>query len=94
MERRKTKRIPMEVPVSVGEMSGMSRDISSNGIYIYFTSEGAFQVGGDIVFSLTLEHALPNEPVQLNCQGHVVRIEDLGERKGIAAQIDRHCYLH
>jgi hypothetical protein len=92
MNRRKSERIILEVPISVGDTIGTTRDISSN--CIYFTSEASFQVGGVIRFSLSLDRVLPDRSLRIKCQGHVVRVEDLGEQNGVAATIDRYSYLH
>ena len=92
MNRRKSERIILDVPISVEDTIGTTRDISGSGIY--FTSEASFQVGGVIRFSLRLEHALPNQPLRIKCQGHVVRVEDLGEQHGVAATIDHYSYRH
>lgn len=85
--RRSAERIPMQVPVDMGGTPGCTRDISGGGVF--FTSDQAPELGGRIRFSLELSHALPERPLKLMCQGQVVRIESLGQQKGIAATIER-----
>lgn len=92
MNRRTTERILMEVPITVGEELGTTRDISGGGVY--FLTDGVFAKGEQIRFSITLERAIPNKPLKLNCQGKIVRIENMGNQLGIAAKIDQYCYLH
>jgi hypothetical protein len=38
-------------------------------------------------FVLELDYVFPGEPVFLHCRGEVVRVEDAGERRGVAASI-------
>ena len=88
MNRRNAERITMEAPLKMGNGIATTRDISNGGIY--FVSSEEFRLGGDIRFSLELEHVLPDKPLRLNCQGQVVRIEEIGCQIGVAAKINQY----
>ncbi|MBW2504709.1 MAG: PilZ domain-containing protein [Deltaproteobacteria bacterium] len=92
MKKRAAERIIMEVPVKIGDAIATTRDISRVGIY--FKTNGEFKLGGEIHFSIQLDHVLPNKSIKLDCEGRVVRLEDLGDLKGVAAKIDHYNYLH
>lgn len=92
MEQRNTDRIIMEAPIKVGDKHGTTRNISGDGIYFVISEEP--KLGGEIRFSIELEHVLSHKPLLLSCQGQVLRVEDLDGEKGVAAKIDKYCYQH
>lgn len=91
-EKRASQRIQVEIPVYIGHEKTITRDVSWAGIY--FLTEQSFAEGGDLNFSLDLNYALPGKPIKLDCQGEVIRIEQHGEKFGIAARIHNFEYLH
>jgi hypothetical protein len=91
-ERRETKRHQIEVPVHFGRGTGTSRDISFTGIY--FTTKELMAAGETLKLNFELEYAIPGISLQLDCQGHVVRVEKVGNLFGVAAKIDEVTYLH
>ena len=91
-EKRASQRIEVEVPVYIGHEKAVTRDISWAGIY--FMTEQSFSEGGDLNFSLDLSYALPDKPIKLNCYGEVIRVEQHGDKYGIAAKINNYQYLH
>ena len=91
-EKRASERILVEVPVYIGKEKAVTRDVSWAGIY--FLTEQSFVEGGDLNFSIDLSYALPGKPIKLDCQGEVIRIEQCGEKFGIAAKIHNFQYLH
>ena len=78
------ERLPVAFPISVGSSTGVVKDISSTGIY--FEIDQNQEVGSKIEFVLDL--ATPGGPIQIQCQGTVVRIEEKSGRIGIAATIN------
>ena len=84
-EKRREERIRLEVPVMLTNGMGMSRDIS--GSAIYFVTEQFLPPGSPVNFLVRLEHACPGNPLQLDCRGHVLRVEAAGEKYGIAASL-------
>lgn len=92
MNRRKTDRIMMEAPIRVGANLGTIRDISDDGIYFVIDEE--VKLDGDIRFSIDLEHVIPEKPLQLKCQAVILRTEDFDGQTGVAAKINKYCYVH
>jgi hypothetical protein len=90
--RRSSPRIPLEVPVYLGEGKGATRDISRTGIY--FFSDGQCALGETIRFTLELSHIVPAKSLHIECQGQVVRIENHRETQGIAARIETFRYSY
>lgn len=91
-EKRASQRIQVEVPVYIGQEKAVTRDVSWAGIY--FMTDQFFPEGGDLNFSMDLTYALPGKPIKLDCQGEVIRVEQLGDRFGVAAKINNFQYLH
>lgn len=91
-EKRASQRIQVEVPVYIGQEQAVTRDVSWAGIY--FMTDQSFAKGGELSFSMDLTYALPGKPIKLDCQGEVLRVEQLGDRFGVAAKINNFQYLH
>ena len=99
-ERRASRRFTMTLPLTVrcpseeGEMEhrGQTRDISFRGLY--FLINASFEAGSPLEFVLTLPKEITMAgDVRIRCFGHVVRVEDLNGRRGIAARIERYEFL-
>jgi hypothetical protein len=41
-----------------------------------------------IEFTIVLKHADPAHPVRMNCKGEIVRVEESGDKIGVAASIE------
>ena len=91
-EKRSSQRIQVEIPVYIGKEETISRDVSWSGIY--FLTDQPFVEGDDLCFSLELTYALPGKQIKIGCQGEAVRIEQHGEKFGIAAKINNFRYFH
>ena len=87
-EKRREERFDLEVPVIFDNGCGLSRDMSLSGIY--FVTNQPFTPGRTVKFSVRLEHIRPGKPLQLDCQGQVLRIEYVGEQFGVAASISNY----
>ncbi|HZQ70996.1 MAG TPA: PilZ domain-containing protein [Terriglobales bacterium] len=95
-ERRRRKRVPVQVPVSIRtgsageEASGYTRDLSEGGIFLYTTSQVAEGSELEIVLVLPSE-ITQGEKRWVCCQASIVRIEEEpeGGRRGVAADIQR-----
>ena len=90
--KRGAQRTKVEVPVVLENGKGVTRDISTTGIFLKTTQ--AFQPGDQVRLTLELEYAVPDGPMQFTCVGRVVRVEKLGEEYGIATTIDDMNTLH
>ncbi|QWD77366.1 PilZ domain-containing protein [Polynucleobacter sp. MWH-Svant-W18] len=84
--RKKTRAVrhPVSFPISVGFSKGIVKDISTTGIY--FEIDQSQSVGSDIDFVLDLD--TPGGPIQIQCHGTVIRIEEISGRIGIGATIN------
>jgi hypothetical protein len=93
-ERRSSSRVPVRVPVavragdSVVEVSATTRDLSSNGVFLY--TDAAMQPGSRIEMVLILPPELAGgERRWACCQASIVRVESSPESGvGVAAAID------
>jgi PilZ domain len=93
-ERRAGKRLPLQTPVKVrqsdgSETPGLTRDLSSNGVFLY--SEAGMSAGSklELVVMLPPELGVGAGGWAL-CQASVVRVEQSdGKGVGIAATLDR-----
>jgi hypothetical protein len=93
-ERRSGQRKPVQVPVKVRksdgtELSGETRDLSSNGIFLY--SETGLEAGSKLELVVMLPASLGVGPGGWTlCEASVVRVEQGdGKSVGIAATLDR-----
>lgn len=87
-EKRREERFDLEAPVIFDNGCGLSRDMSLSGIY--FVTDQPFTPGRTVKFSVTLEYIRPGKPLQLDCQGQVLRIEPVGKQFGVAASISNY----
>ena len=96
-DRRSGQRVPVRVPVKVrhegSEHQGLSRDLSSSGIFLY--SESAMKTGSKLELVIMLPPGLGLGPGGWTlCQASVVRVEQSeGKGVGIAATLDRIAWL-
>ena len=96
-DRRSRPRLPIRVPVKVRhqghEHAGLTRDLSSSGIFLY--SESNIKAGSKLELVIMLPPNLGLGPGGWTlCQASVVRMEEGmeesdGKRMGIAATLDR-----
>ena len=98
MERRRQTRTPVELPVKIRpkgnhqlEHSGLTRDLTNSGIFLY--TDSALEPGAKLELVLMLP---PSLGLGLGlggwtlCQASVVRIEPTdGKGVGVAATLDR-----
>jgi hypothetical protein len=92
-DRRSRQRVPVRVPVKVrhegAEHHGLTRDLSSTGIFLY--SEPGIKSGSKLELVIMLPPGLGLGPGGWTlCEASVVRVEESGEKgMGIAATLDR-----
>jgi len=91
-DKRSCQRVPLRVPVKVrhegGEHEGLTRDLSSSGIFLY--SESGMKAGSKLELVIMLPPDLGLGPGGWTlCQASVVRVEESeGNGMGIAATLD------
>ncbi len=92
-DRRSRQRMPVRVPVKLrhdgGEHPGLTRDLSSSGIFLY--SESGMKAGSKLELVIMLPPGLGLGPGGWTlCEASVVRVEESdGKGMGIAATLDR-----
>ncbi len=86
VEKRATQRIEVEVPVQLEQGNGVTRDVSLSGIY--FVTEEPIEEGTRIRVTMEFEYVIPGRPLHLDCTAHVLRVEPVGNQRGVAAHID------
>jgi hypothetical protein len=82
---RSAKRVRVAMPVHLDHGSGITRDISQSGVY--FFTEQLLSPGMTIPFVLEFDYVSPGEKVFLHCKGEVLRVEETGRKRGVAASI-------
>ncbi|MGB0038815.1 MAG: PilZ domain-containing protein [Terriglobales bacterium] len=104
MERRRQTRTPVQVPVKIRskttdgqadgqpsppELSGLTRDLTSSGIFLY--TDSTLETGSKLELVLMLPPGLGLGPGGWTvCEASVVRIErSEGKGIGVAATLDR-----
>lgn len=96
-ERRSRQRMPVRVPVKVrhqgSEHQGLTRDLSSSGIFLY--SESTMKAGSKLELVIMLPPGLGLGPGGWTlCEASVVRVEKSSAKGvGIAATLDRIAWL-
>jgi len=92
-ERRSRKRIPTNAPARVRtahgvEHSAQTRDVSSNGVFLY--SKSKMETGSEVELVLILPPELTDgQKCWVCCQATIVRAEQVGSEFGLAATIRR-----
>jgi hypothetical protein len=89
-ERRRAGRFPIAIPVELERGTGVTRDVSLSGVF--FETDQFVVLGQPIRLTLVLERASPSQPVRLQCEGRVVRVERHQPelRLGVAVAIESH----
>jgi hypothetical protein len=92
-ERRTGKRVTTSVPTRVRTAQGIehsahTRDVSTNGIFLYTKSR--MEAGTEVELVLILPPELTSgERCWVCCQATILRVEEQGSEFGVAAQIHR-----
>ena len=92
-DRRERKRYPLAVPIrtttpNLGNVTGVTRDVSSSGIY-FLTQADHWTEGGSIELVLELPAEITlGDPTMVLCHGSIVRVQPDAERIGIAVRIE------
>jgi hypothetical protein len=92
-ERRSGKRISTRVPTSIRtgkgvEHSAQTRDVSTNGVFLYTKSRMEKDAEVELVLILPPE-LTSGQPCWVCCQAKILRVEESGREFGVAAQIQR-----
>ena len=83
-ERRMGERFKLALPLQLNDGTGMTRDISTSGIF--FETESAYSIGDTIRLSLNFEHET------LQCEARVVRVEPRNGQFGVAVELKSYVF--
>lgn len=89
-EQRREPRYQGKLPVQFESGKGITRDFSGSGVF--FETDRSFTPGQLIELTLVLEHIDPEHPVQLKCLGKIIRVEESGQKIGVAAAINSYTF--
>lgn len=82
---RSTQRYDVALPVQLSRGSGLTRDVSTRGVY--FQTGQNYDLDSQIDFTLTFGTLEQTPPIQVRCRARVVRVEPRSDHIGIAAAI-------
>ena len=85
MERRQALCYRVSLPVELEHGSGETRDVSKSGVF--FETDQPFTLGQMIRFSVMLAYAYRGTPLQLHCEGLIVRVEGRDGKVGVAVAL-------
>jgi hypothetical protein len=88
---RTAERVALAVPVDMRGTPGVTRDMSTSGVY--FTCEQPLPEGSRISLTLMLDENSTHGPLKFHCHGEVVRVEPSGGQVGIAVRIEEYSIL-
>jgi hypothetical protein len=82
-EHRTEERVRAALRVSLGDVTGVTRDVSASGLY--FETDGQFMAGEPVSLAVDIDTATGK--IALWCHGTVVRVEEHGAQRGVAVRI-------
>jgi len=92
-ERRAKQRFPSQLPIFITdnlasrEIQGLTRDVSSQGVFFFVRKWPLEQTRIEIRMALPLG-IVPAKKVFIQCKGWVLRVESEGHRTGVAATLE------
>lgn len=84
-ERRTEERVRAALPVTLGGITGTTRDVSASGLY--FEAEASFLPGQRIMLAVEIDTAAGK--LSLCCEGNIVRVDKHDGRQGAAVHITK-----
>lgn len=87
-DNRKSSRFYGEIPIEFKNGVGTTRDYSADGVF--FTTDQPVALGEQIEFFMVLRYLGTHQPVRVQCEAQVVRIEPGASWTGAAAVINSH----
>lgn len=82
---RRENRFETTLALRLEHGEGIVRNVSANGIY--FVTDVALEEGARVSFTLEFAN-FPGGAIQVNCIARIVRVEQQGAKKGVAATIN------
>ena len=81
---RQQERFAAELKLTLEGGYGVLRNVSANGVY--FVTDVALREGQPVTFRMDFPN-FPSGPISVNCIARIVRVEEQGAKKGVAAEI-------
>jgi hypothetical protein len=86
VNRRAAFRHAVSAPVRMAGHEGEVRNLSTRGLY--FVGTAVLPVGALVELDITLPDASPSGPLNCRVTARVLRVEEVGGRSGVAAEIE------
>lgn len=83
-KHRKQERVSTSMPVKMGDMQGMTSNVSAGGVY--FEINSSLPLGSEISFEIEMHTALGL--MIMKCRGQIIRTEQHGDRIGVAVKMN------
>ena len=90
-EKHRATRHRGATPIELKDGRGITRDFSSTGIF--FETDKSFTQGQPIDFTIVLENVNPDGPVRVKCRGEIVRVEESGQKIGVAVTLSPYNFV-
>jgi hypothetical protein len=81
---RQYERFAAELKLTLESGYGVLRNVSASGVY--FVTDVALREGQPVTFRIEFLN-FPSGPISVNCIARIVRVEEQGAKKGVAAAI-------
>jgi hypothetical protein len=85
VDQRRDERFESDLTIKLDQGEGVLRNVSASGIY--FVTEVDLEPGGPVSFSLEF-NAGQTGAIAARCIARIVRVEQQGSLKGVAASFD------
>jgi hypothetical protein len=82
---RQDERLDSTLALRLEHGEGVVRNVSASGIY--FVTDVALKNGAPVKFTVEFRN-FPGGPIQVECNARIVRVDEQGEKRGVAARID------
>lgn len=82
---RRDERFDSTLALRLEQGEGVVRNVSANGIY--FVTDVALNNGAAVKFTVEFRN-FPGAPIQVDCNARIVRVDEQGEKRGVAAKIN------
>lgn len=89
-DERRSQRFIGKIPVLLKQGTGVTRDYSADGVY--FVTDQLIFPGEEIELVMVLDHQRMGAVVRLRCGGHVVRVEQGEDTRGVAVAITKQLF--
>ena len=84
LDKRREERISVTRAVRLGRQTGITRNISTSGVY--FETDVDYALGSEIIFAIELDGSADRK-LTLRCRGMIVRVEHSSGKVGVAVNI-------